>query len=76
MKLIPYTTLVRSPDAFAVRVSGRTILGLGRRAKYLLVDLDDGNTLISHLGMSGSFRIEDLGAALIGASLAPHAFAE
>ncbi|MGO7601677.1 DNA-formamidopyrimidine glycosylase family protein, partial [Rhizobium ruizarguesonis] len=29
------------PDAFADRVSGRTIGGLGRRAKYLLVDLDD-----------------------------------
>ena len=40
------------PDAFADRVSGRTIVSLGRRAKYLLVDLDDGNTLISHLGMS------------------------
>ncbi|MBB4573160.1 bifunctional DNA-formamidopyrimidine glycosylase/DNA-(apurinic or apyrimidinic site) lyase [Rhizobium lentis] len=47
------------PDALADRVSGRTIIGLGRRAKYLLVDLDDGNTLISHLGMSGSFRIEE-----------------
>lgn len=47
------------PDALADRVSGRTIVGLGRRAKYLLVDLDDGNTLISHLGMSGSFRIEE-----------------
>ncbi|WP_064711770.1 bifunctional DNA-formamidopyrimidine glycosylase/DNA-(apurinic or apyrimidinic site) lyase [Rhizobium bangladeshense] len=50
------------PTALADRVSGRTIVGLGRRAKYLLVDLDDGNTLISHLGMSGSFRIEE-GAA-------------
>ncbi|MBY5333995.1 bifunctional DNA-formamidopyrimidine glycosylase/DNA-(apurinic or apyrimidinic site) lyase [Rhizobium leguminosarum] len=50
------------PAAFADRVSGRTIVSLGRRAKYLLVDLDDGNTLISHLGMSGSFRIEE-GAA-------------
>ncbi|MBX4896127.1 bifunctional DNA-formamidopyrimidine glycosylase/DNA-(apurinic or apyrimidinic site) lyase [Rhizobium bangladeshense] len=50
------------PNALADRVSGRTIVGLGRRAKYLLVDLDDGNTLISHLGMSGSFRIEE-GAA-------------
>ncbi|MBX4866006.1 bifunctional DNA-formamidopyrimidine glycosylase/DNA-(apurinic or apyrimidinic site) lyase [Rhizobium bangladeshense] len=50
------------PNALADRVSGRTIVGLGRRAKYLLVDLDDGNTLISHLGMSGSFRMEE-GAA-------------
>ncbi|KQV84187.1 bifunctional DNA-formamidopyrimidine glycosylase/DNA-(apurinic or apyrimidinic site) lyase [Rhizobium sp. Root1220] len=46
------------PDDFAARASGRTILSLGRRAKYLLIDLDDGSTIISHLGMSGSFRIE------------------
>jgi formamidopyrimidine-DNA glycosylase len=46
------------PDAFGEKTSGRTIISLGRRAKYLLIDLDDGNTIISHLGMSGSFRIE------------------
>jgi formamidopyrimidine-DNA glycosylase len=46
------------PEAFAERVSGRRIAGLGRRAKYLLIDLDDGMTIIAHLGMSGSFRIE------------------
>ena len=31
---------------------------MGRRAKYLLADLDDGETLVMHLGMSGSFRID------------------
>ncbi len=46
------------PDRFAERVSGRTIVGLGRRAKYLLADLDDGEVLVMHLGMSGSFRTE------------------
>lgn len=46
------------PDAFAQRLEGRTIEALGRRAKYLLVDLDDGCVLIMHLGMSGSFRVE------------------
>ncbi|WP_160007162.1 bifunctional DNA-formamidopyrimidine glycosylase/DNA-(apurinic or apyrimidinic site) lyase [Rhizobium sp. 18055] len=46
------------PDAFGEKTSGRRIISLGRRAKYLLIDLDDGNTIISHLGMSGSFRIE------------------
>lgn len=49
------------PDGFSDRVSGRTIIGLGRRAKYLLIDLDDGMTIIAHLGMSGSFRIEAAG---------------
>jgi len=47
------------PDKFAERLTGRTITALTRRAKYLLADLDDGNVLIAHLGMSGSFRVED-----------------
>ncbi len=29
-----------------------------RRAKYLLAALDDGESLVMHLGMSGSFRVE------------------
>jgi formamidopyrimidine-DNA glycosylase len=50
------------PDRFAERLTGRRIEGLGRRAKYLLADLDDGAVILMHLGMSGSFRIEE-GAA-------------
>ncbi|MCO6176768.1 bifunctional DNA-formamidopyrimidine glycosylase/DNA-(apurinic or apyrimidinic site) lyase [Ciceribacter sp. RN22] len=46
------------PTAFSDRVSGTRIVGLGRRAKYLLIDLDSGETVIAHLGMSGSFRVE------------------
>ena len=46
------------PDRFAQRLSGRRISALGRRAKYLTIHLDDGLSVISHLGMSGSFRIE------------------
>ena len=46
------------PANFTQRLAGRTIQALGRRAKYLLVDLDDGCVLIMHLGMSGSFRVE------------------
>ncbi len=34
-------------------LAGRTILGVRRRGKYLLVDLDQG-LLLMHLGMSGS----------------------
>ena len=47
------------PLEFSRVVSGRGITSLSRRAKYLLIDLDDGMTIISHLGMSGSFRIEN-----------------
>lgn len=46
------------PDQFAERLTGRNIDALGRRAKYLIMHLDDGLSIISHLGMSGSFRIE------------------
>lgn len=40
-------------------LSGKTIERLGRRAKYLLFGLSGGQTLIAHLGMSGSFRFGD-----------------
>jgi formamidopyrimidine-DNA glycosylase len=47
------------PEKFSERLLGRCVLSLGRRAKYLLADLDDSHVLVMHLGMSGSFRIED-----------------
>lgn len=46
------------PAGFSQAASGRGITSLSRRAKYLLIDLDDGMTIVSHLGMSGSFRVE------------------
>mgnify|MGYP002635737661 FL=1 len=49
------------PQDFAARLDGRRVEGLGRRAKYLLVDLDSGDVLIMHLGMSGSFRVQSSG---------------
>jgi formamidopyrimidine-DNA glycosylase len=42
---------------FEKRITGKTIEGLGRRAKYLLADLSSGDVLVMHLGMSGSFRV-------------------
>src|SRR3569623_1675380 len=42
---------------FAARLDGRKVTGLGRRAKFLLADLDSGDVLLIHLGMSGSFRV-------------------
>ena len=56
--------LVRRPDLrrpfprrFAARLSGRTVRALTRRGKYLLADLSSDETLLMHLGMSGSFRL-------------------
>jgi formamidopyrimidine-DNA glycosylase len=45
------------PSDFAARLTGQTITGLGRRAKYLTADLGSGDVLLMHLGMSGSFRV-------------------
>ena len=42
---------------FLARLDGQTIVGLGRRAKYILADLSSGDVLLMHLGMSGSFRV-------------------
>ena len=42
---------------FEKRIEGKTVDGLGRRAKYLTADLSSGDVLVMHLGMSGSFRI-------------------
>jgi formamidopyrimidine-DNA glycosylase len=45
------------PMNFTVRLSGRQVQVLRRRAKYLLLDLDGGETLIVHMGMSGRFTV-------------------
>ena len=45
------------PRDFVQRLQGKTITGLGRRAKYLLADLSSGEVLVMHLGMSGSFHV-------------------
>jgi formamidopyrimidine-DNA glycosylase len=41
------------PKDFAKRVAGRTILRVRRRAKYALFDLENGQSIVVHLGMSG-----------------------
>lgn len=40
------------------RLVGRTVTGFRRRAKYILGDLDDGQTLMLHLGMSGRLVLD------------------
>ncbi len=54
------------PASFAKRLTGQRIVDMGRRAKYLLFQLDGGETLIAHLGMSGSFRMEKTTASTPG----------
>ncbi len=38
-------------------LAGRRVAALRRRAKYLLIDLEGGSTLVIHLGMSGRFTV-------------------
>ena len=45
------------PENMEKRLTGKTITALRRRSKYILADLDSGETLIIHLGMSGRMLI-------------------
>jgi formamidopyrimidine-DNA glycosylase len=46
------------PADLAQVLTGATVTGLSRRAKYGLVHTDCGQTMVFHLGMSGRWRIE------------------
>ncbi|MFL6201158.1 MAG: bifunctional DNA-formamidopyrimidine glycosylase/DNA-(apurinic or apyrimidinic site) lyase [Thermoanaerobaculia bacterium] len=46
-----------SRAALSKRTAGRQIAALRRRAKYLLIDLEGGQTLVVHLGMSGRLTV-------------------
>ncbi len=52
------------PTGFPGRVEGRVVRAIDRRAKYLLLRLDDGQTLVAHLGMSGRMTLHDAESAL------------
>ena len=45
------------PKDLGQRLTGAMVTGLGRRAKYGLIHTDRNDTLVFHLGMSGSWRI-------------------
>ena len=45
------------PDQMAERLSGQRVDRLRRRSKYILADLDSGETLLIHLGMSGRMTV-------------------
>ena len=51
------------PVGMADRLTGKRVNTLRRRSKYILADLDSGETLIIHLGMSGRLLIS---GALLG----------
>jgi len=45
------------PDRLPERLRGRRVATVGRRGKFLLVEMDDGQVLILHLGMSGRLTV-------------------
>jgi len=45
------------PENFVSRVEEQRVIGVRRRAKYLLIDLESSETLIIHLGMSGRMTV-------------------
>lgn len=57
------------PDRMADRLTGARVLALRRRSKYILVDLDTGETLLIHLGMSGRMLVS---GSAIGAYVHDH----
>ena len=46
-----------APEIFAKHLSKRKIENVGRRGKHLLFMLNDGQTLLVHLRMSGRFSV-------------------
>ena len=45
------------PDRMAERLTGARVTQLRRRSKYILADLDTGESLLIHLGMSGRMTV-------------------
>lgn len=54
-----------SPNEVADRLTGRRVEAVGRHGKFLKLALDDGQTMIAHLGMSGRWAVD-------GADDVPH----
>ncbi len=57
------------PERMSDRLTGKRVMGLRRRSKYILVDLDSGETLLIHLGMSGRMLVS---GQMIGEFHHPH----
>lgn len=49
------------PQDLKTKLEGQTVLQVSRRAKYLLMSLSGGATVLSHLGMTGSWRFSEHG---------------
>jgi formamidopyrimidine-DNA glycosylase len=50
------------PDDFVARLKGQVFAEPARRGKYLWLPLASGDAVLTHLGMSGQFRVQPVGA--------------
>ncbi|MBC7799581.1 MAG: bifunctional DNA-formamidopyrimidine glycosylase/DNA-(apurinic or apyrimidinic site) lyase, partial [Gemmatimonadaceae bacterium] len=50
------------PNGLAARLTGASVLGFRRRAKYILMRLAGGDSVLLHLGMSGRLLIRRRGS--------------
>lgn len=53
----PRTVSRMTLEEFAARLADRRVLAVGRRAKYLVLTLDNGESLVIHRRMSGNLRL-------------------
>jgi len=60
------------PPDMAARLTGARVVALRRRSKYLLADLDSGETLLIHLGMSGRMLVSEAVAGNFHPAAAKH----
>ncbi|MFD0988063.1 bifunctional DNA-formamidopyrimidine glycosylase/DNA-(apurinic or apyrimidinic site) lyase [Methyloligella solikamskensis] len=64
------------PANFAVRLTGRRIEAMDRRAKYILARLDDGEVLVMHLGMTGRFTVDEANGTAVKPGVFAHTATE
>lgn len=59
--LVPWPRILATPSAeeFAEQIVGEEFVSFGRRAKYMLLGLSSGATLIVHLRMTGHLHVHD-----------------
>jgi formamidopyrimidine-DNA glycosylase len=60
------------PAGLAQRLAGTRVIGFRRRGKYILMRLEDGYSVLLHLGMSGRMALTPPGSNSGGALPTPH----
>jgi formamidopyrimidine-DNA glycosylase len=62
--LTPGINALKTFDPPLAALEGRTILGLSRRGKLFLIEIDDGLTILIHLMSAGRLQLFDTRASL------------